>query len=177
MRGLVSRLLGRGVLPRGFPADLERDEHVLAATALAAGGHVVATSVGLWLPVGDGVARVGWHLVSKATWTGATLTVVVAEEVGEAGEAVLLADRPALVLRLAEPGRLPDVVHQRVSGSIRSSHHRALPGGGAWFVQRKVAGRDGVVLQVRADPGTDPGPLHRVAREVADRVRQARPPA
>ena len=51
---------------------------------------------------------------------------------------------------------MPEVVHARVEGSIRSRHHRDLPGGGAWFVQRKIAGRDGTVLQVRPDPGTDP---------------------
>jgi len=100
---------------------------------------------------------------------------VVAEEVDRVGEAVLLADRPPRQLRLAEPRRLPEVVHQRVTGSIRSSHHHDLPGGGAWFVQRKVPGRDGVVLQVRADPGTDAEVLRRVAGEVAQRLRRARP--
>ena len=75
------------------------------------------------------------------------------EEIASGDGPVLLADRPARRFRLAEPGRVPEVVHARVEGSIRSRHHRDLPGGGAWFVQRKVAGRDGTVLQVRPDPG------------------------
>ena len=54
----------------------------------------------------------------------------------------------------------------RVEASIRSRHHRDLPGGGAWFVQRKVPGRDGTVLQARPDPGTDPAVVARVAAEV-----------
>ena len=57
--------------------------------------------------------------------------------------------------------------HRAATGSIKSRHHRDLPGGGAWFVQRAVAGRDGVVLQVRADPGTDADAVRRVAAGVA----------
>ena len=59
------------------------------------------------------------------------------------------------------------MVHERVTGSIRSSHHRDLPGGGAWFVQRKLPGQDGVLLQVRADHGTDEAVVRRVAATVA----------
>jgi hypothetical protein len=65
---------------------------------------------------------------------------------------------------------VPEIVHTRVTGSIRSRHYRDLPGGGAWFVQRKVPGRDGVVLQVRADPGTDEATVHRLAAEVSRRM-------
>jgi hypothetical protein len=92
--------------------------------------------------------------------------------------AVLLADRPPQRLRLTDPGRVPEAVHARVEGSIRSRHHRELPvsadarstgatRGGAWFVQRKVAGRDGTVLQVRPDPGTDEAAVRQVAGDVA----------
>jgi hypothetical protein len=138
---------------------------VLAVAALTEDGHLVVTSRGLWLPDGR---RVGWHLVSRAAWKGGALTLVEAEEVGTVGDAVtLLADRPPRRLRLADPGRVPEVVHARVEGSIRSRHHRELPGGGAWFVQRKVPGRDGVVLQVRPDAGTDAALVEQVAAEVA----------
>ena len=80
--------------------------------------------------------------------------------------AVLLADRPPRRFRLVDPGKLPEAVHARVEGSIRSRHHRDLPGGGAWFVQRKVPGRDGTVLQVRPDPGTDPAVVAQLAADV-----------
>jgi hypothetical protein len=102
---------------------------------------------------------------------------VEADEVEEIGSgdgprAVLLADRPARRFRLTEPDRVPEVVHARVEGSFRSRHHRDLPGGGAWFVQRKIAGRDGTVLQVRPDPGTDPALVAALAADVARSLRQ-----
>jgi hypothetical protein len=174
-RRLVELVAGRGV-PQGFPGSLESDEHVLAVAELDGGGHLVATSLGLWLPVAEEVRRVGWHLVSKATWSGGALTVTEAEERGSAGSAVLLADLPARRFVLARPGLVPRVVQARVTGSIRSRHHRELPGGGAWFVQRKVPGADGAVLQVRPDPGTDEDAVRRIATEVAARLEEVRRP-
>lgn len=176
MTGLLRRLLGAvsgGGLPAGFGGELDADENVVAVAELRDGGHVVATSLGLWLPADERPRRIGWHLISKATWSSGTLVVIEAEERGTAGEAVVLADLPARRFVLSAPGKLPQAVHARVTGSIRSRHHRDLPGGGAWFVQRKVAGRDGVVLQVRADPGTDPDVVGRIAAEVADKIRAA----
>jgi hypothetical protein len=175
--GFLGRVFGRFVgreLPEGFPGKLVAEERVVGVATLAEGGHVVATSLGLWLADGDGARRVGWHLVSKATWENGLLAVVEAEETGTVEGAVLLADRPPRRLRLAEPGGVPEAVHARVTGSIRSSHHRDLPGGGAWVVQRSVAGRDGIVLQVRADPGTDPNAVRSLATQVADQVRRVR---
>ncbi len=176
----LRRLLGGEVLPAGFP-ELEPDERVVAVAGTADGAHVVVTSFGLWLPESgaDGAAgfrRVGWHLVSRAVWRNGALAVVEADELerlaGDEGpEAVLLADRPTRRFRLADPGRVPEAVHARVEASIRSRHHRDLPGGGAWFVQRKVPGRDGTVLQVRPDPGTDPALVAQLAADVARSLR------
>ena len=167
LRDAVRRLLGGDPLPEGFTGRLEADERVLATARTADEAHLVVTSWGLWLPEPDGTRRVGWHLVSRAVWKNGAFAVVEADEVRELDGAVLLADRPARRFRLADPGKLPEVVHARVEGSIRSRHHRDLPGGGAWFVQRKVAGRDGTVLQVRPDPGTDPAVVAQVAADVA----------
>jgi len=166
-------MLGRGELPAGFTAHLEADENVLASAAVTGGGHLVATSRGLWLP--DGPRRLGWHLVSKATWGNGAIALVEAREMDDRGTedgggAVVIEDLPVVRLRLAEPGRVPQVVHERVTASIRSRHHRDLPGGGAWFVQRKVPGRDGVVLQVRPDPGTDGAAARQVARDAARKL-------
>lgn len=163
----VRALLGRDALPGGFTGALEGDERLLTSGSVTGGGHVVVTSWGLWLPEDDAPRRIGWHRVSKATWNAGTFTVVEADEEELAPGVVLLADRRPRRLRLAEPGRVPEVVHERVTGSIRSRHHRDLPGGGAWFVQRRAPGRDGVLLQVRADPGTDDGAVRRLAVEVA----------
>jgi hypothetical protein len=167
LRGVLRRLLGGEVLPEGFAGRLEPDERVLATARTAEGADLVVTSWGLWLPTAEGVRRVGWHLVSRATWKNGALAVVEATEVEDLEGAVLLADRPVRRFRLADAGRVPEAVHTRVEGSIRSRHHRDLPGGGAWFVQRRVPGRDGTVLQVRPDPGTDPSMVAQVAADVA----------
>jgi hypothetical protein len=171
--GAVRRLLGRDELPAGFAGRLDADEHVLATAELTGGGHLVATSLGLWLPAPDepapdvGVRRLDWHLVSKASWQNGAFALVEAREREDVDGVVLIEDLPVLRLRLAAPGRVPEIVHERVTGSILSTHHRDLPGGGAWFVQRKVPGRGGTVLQVRPDPGTDDAAVRQVAGGVA----------
>jgi hypothetical protein len=177
LRDALRRILRGDGLPDGFPGRLEPEERVLATASTSDGGHLVVTSWGLWIPDGDGARRVGWHLVSRASWRNGALALVEADEVeeiasGDGPRAVLLADRPARRFRLTEPDRVPEVVHARVEGSFRSRHHRDLPGGGAWFVQRKIAGRDGTVLQVRPDPGTDPALVAALAADVARSLRQ-----
>jgi hypothetical protein len=172
IRAALRRLLGGDGLPDDFAGRLEPEERVLATAATADGAHLVVTSWGMWIPDGDAVRRVGWHLVSRAVWRNGALALVEAQEVENLDGAVLLADRPARRFRLTEPGRVPEAVHARVEGSIRSRHHRDLPGGGAWFVQRKIPGGDGTVLQVRPDPGTDPALVAGLAAEVARSLRQ-----
>jgi hypothetical protein len=164
--GWLRRLFGE-VLPDDFPGTLAPAENALAAAEVAQGGHVVVTELGLWLPEGR---RVGWHLISKAVWGDGVLTVVEAEEVGTAGAAVLLADREPVRLALSRPGKVPLLVRQRVDGSIRGRHRQSLAGGDVWFVQRKIPGRDGSVLQARPDPGVDPGLVAAIAREAAERL-------
>ncbi|PPK69148.1 hypothetical protein V5P93_001523 [Actinokineospora auranticolor] len=170
MTTFLSRLFGG--LPRGFAGVLDRAEGVAAWAEVRGGGYLVATSLGLWIPDGDGARRVGWHLVSKATWGDGVFVVIEADEIDRTGEAVVLADRAPRRFVLAQPGKLPLAVHRRVTSSIRSRHHRDLPGGGAWFVQRKVPGRDGTVLQVRPDPGTDVELARSIAEDVAAKINQ-----
>ena len=134
---------------------LEPDEHVRGvADGRAAAGHLVATSLGPVAARRGRPRRVGWHLVSKATWEGGALAVIEAREVETVEGAVLLADRAAAPVRLADAG--PGAGGRARAGHRARSgrrHHRELPGGGAWFVQRKVPGRDGIVLQVRRRSG------------------------
>lgn len=164
--GWLRRLLG-DPLPDNFPGTLAPGENALAAAAVAGGGHVVVTELGLWLPEGR---RVGWHLINKVTWADRTLTVIEAEELGSAGDAVLLTDRNPVRFGLPRPGKVPWMVRQRVDSSIRARHRQEVSGGGVWFVQRKVPGRDGVVLQARPDPGVDPALAAAIAREAAERL-------
>lgn len=171
----LARLFGRPTLPDAFRGRLTADEHVVAVAELARGGHLVLTQRGLWVPEGDEVRRIGWEWISKAVWDRSALLLTEAVADGDAGDAVLLRDLPPRRFVLAQPGRVPEVVRERVTGSIRSSQHRELPGGGAWFVQRTVPGRDGVVLQVRPDPGTQRDAVRIVAAEVAARLPRPRP--
>ncbi|MFE9745999.1 hypothetical protein ACFYOT_13920 [Saccharothrix saharensis] len=170
--GLFRRIFGSGA-PEGFTGALDADENVLASAAVGA-EWLVATSHGLWLPDPGqpGPRRVGWHLISKATWSGNALSVVEAVEDGTAGTAVVLRDLPPQRFPLESPGKVPEVVHERVTGSIKSREHNGTVG--AWFVQRKVAGRDGVVLQVRPDPGVDVEHVRKVAASVAAKIGKLR---
>lgn len=165
------RRLFRGGVPEVLTEALAPEEYVVGHAPTADGGYVGVTHLGLWVPSHGGVRRIGWHLISKAAWAAGTLTVTEAEETERAGEAVLLADRAPVRFELQQPGTLPKLVRQRVDGSIRSRYHKELAGGGAWFVVRKVPGRDGVVLQVRPDPGTDPEVVRAIATEAAAGMR------
>ncbi|MFD1147250.1 hypothetical protein [Saccharothrix hoggarensis] len=164
---LFRRVFGSGA-PEGFTGTLDADEHVLASAAVGS-EWLVATTFGLWLP---GPRRVGWHLISKATWSGNALAVIEAVEDGTAGQAVVLRDLPPQRFPLAAPGKVPEVVHERVTGSIKSRHRSETAS--AWFIQRKVAGQDGVVLQVRPDPGSDVESVREIAASVADKIAQLR---
>lgn len=168
MSWLRRRLTGT---PEGFAGQLAENESV-AATCTSGGEPVVATSLGLWLPGAGpmGVGRLGWHLVSKATWDGTALTVIAAVESGAAGTAVLLTDQPPRRYPLEQPGKLPEAVQRRVTQSIVDRHRHEFPGGGAWFVRRRVPGQDGTILQVRADAGADPAAVARLAEKVAARL-------
>ena len=163
-------------LPEGFAGRLDSAERIITTGELADSGHLVLTQLGLWVPEGAEARRIGWHLVSKAVWDQGVLVVTEAVSVGQVGEAVLLSDLPARHFALAAPGKVPEVVRQRVTGSIRSSQRCELLGGGAWFVQRRVPGQDGVVLQVRADPGTAPGALEAKVSEVLACLSWLAPP-
>ncbi|HSL06495.1 MAG TPA: hypothetical protein VK887_00795 [Pseudonocardiaceae bacterium] len=173
---LVRRVAAVPALPAGFTGTLEPTERVVTTGELAGGGHLVLTQLGLWVPEGAEARRIGWHLVSKAVWDRSALVVTEAVSTGTAGDAVLLSDLPPRRFALVQPGKVPEVVRERVTSLIRSSQHCELPGGGAWFVQRRIPGRDGVVLQVRADPGTEPGAVKMMASEVAARLPRLAPP-
>ena len=86
---------------------------------------------------------------------------------------MVLTDRTPVRFRLADPGKVPFQVRLRVDGSVRSRHRQEIGDGGAWFVQRKVPGRDGSVLQVRPDPGTDLALVEAIAEQVTAKL--ARP--
>ncbi|MFE5505020.1 hypothetical protein ACFQ73_20835 [Amycolatopsis japonica] len=164
--GWLRHLLGDRV-PADFGGSLDDGEHVVGSAAVEGGGYLLVTPLGLWIP---GPRRVGWHLVGKAAWSAGVLTLTESEETGTAGDAVLLADKTPVRFELTRPGKVPILVRQRVDGSVRGRHRKEIGTGGAWFVERKVPGQDGTVLQVRPDPGTDVELVKAIAEEAAKKL-------
>jgi hypothetical protein len=141
-----------------MPADrrpaLEPDERILAWAESSGGGDVVATNRGLWLP---GLARLGWHEIHKAVWSGRELTVTPAAVVAEHSGYAVVADQPLLSYLLLEPDDVPHQVRARVTRSVAYTEHHLLPdGGGVRVVARRVSGVDGLTWTVRYDEGTAP---------------------
>ncbi|MDA0564065.1 hypothetical protein LG943_06950 [Streptomonospora sp. S1-112] len=163
------RLPGRAALPADVRARmrLARGERVLAHTG-AAEGALVATDRALHLPDGRAVP---WEHVDRARWTEDAFTFVE-EGRGEHRFAV------------AEPGRLAEVVYERVTATILVSRHvplvsgagsgtdpgadtAAAPGAagrGFRLVARRPPGGSEVTWQVHMDEGVDPKDPHVAAR-------------
>lgn len=139
-------------VPDGFGGTLDPDERVLTSAPIGGGGgRIVVTTLGVWLPESTAeYRRIGWHLVSKATWSGRFLTIIEADEVGTDGTAVVIADRQPRQVALPEPGNIPELVHQRVTRTVLHSERNAA---GDIVVRRRVPGRDGVQVQVRRAAG------------------------
>ena len=148
---------------------------VAAGRAVAGGADaaVVATNLGVFLPGRD--ARLGWHEIHKATWTGRELIFIPAEVVEERAGYLVTRDGPAVVVTVSDPGDLPEQVRARVTRSVSHSAHERLPGGGGVrIVARRVPGVDGLTWAVRYDAGTDPG-APGVAEATAELVRAGAP--
>lgn len=127
-------------LPKAYKEMFAKGERTLAWAVRADGddhGLVVATNLGLWVDR----QRIGWHEITKAVWDGAALAVTTSEVVDDSGDPVVITDRPAVRLRLVEPGHLPHQVRQRVTASIVSSELRE---DGSRLVGRRMPGVDGI---------------------------------
>lgn len=146
----------RAAMPDPLRAALQPDEQIAAAVHTDSGITLAASRFGLWI-VTDAIAeRIDWHHVSKARFADGVLHLTVADEVGTwPGGAVLLRDRAPRTWRPDHANKLTDAVHRRVRDSVVASRHLPWPGAGGWVVLRKVAGRNGLTVQVRLDPGSD----------------------
>lgn len=140
------RLLGRPVPDpvRGVPLD--PGERRLAWGLTTQGDPVVATDLGLRLPVGP---RLDWADVERATWRRPLLVVVRVSPVDGSG--------PRWELELAEERDLADVVRSQVTASVAwTDHIRLSPAGGVRVVGRRRPGRELLDWQLVFDRGTDP---------------------
>jgi hypothetical protein len=126
---------------------LHRRERVLTAARLVDGTWVAATQDALLLPG----RRLAWVDVVHADWADDGATLTVDEIVTEGGDPVTSR------LVLDEPGRLPEVLRERVTASIVASRHAAVRGrAGVRVVARRAPGSDELVWQVVVDRGLDP---------------------
>ena len=144
-------LFRRRKLPAAARPPLGADERVVAWALAPSDLFLVVTNLGVWLP--GAPARLGWHEIHKATWSGRQLALVGSREVGAADGYDVLADEPAAVHTLLDPDKVPEQVRTRVTRSIAYTRHHPDPG--VRVVGRRVPGVDGLRWTVRYDDGVD----------------------
>lgn len=147
--------------PPAWVADLrprlDERERPLAWAAYA-GGRLLATTRALWtVPDGGEPRRVFWDEVERATWRDGRLVVR------------LQASGAETAYDVTEPGSLPPVVRERVTGSIVvNTTHRLPTGGGLRIVARRRGGEGALrwtAVFERERDAADPA-----ARAEADRL-------
>ena len=178
----------RPKVPSDRRPPLESDERVLSWAFVGSdpGGPVaVATNRGLWLPTGGlpnvelpDAARLGWHEIHKAAWSGRELRVTPAEVAEVRDDYAVLVDSPAVSFLLLEPNEVPEQVRARVTKSVAYTAHHPLPAGGVRVVGRRVSGVDGLSWAVRYDSGTpvDAEQVVKVTNELVQAAQAATAP-
>jgi hypothetical protein len=116
---------------------LERGEKVLAAAADAAGNWIMGTARALHLGQQGAWTVLPWQRVERAAWDRDAEQLEVFE-VADFGE-----EQPRHVRTISDPGRLLELVHERVTASVVITRHQP------------VAGSKGLRIVGRRAPGTD----------------------
>lgn len=129
-----------------LPAEVARrlslggGERVLAASCDDDGDWHVATDRALYVAENGGHRRVSWQGVDRATWDRDSERLVVVE-VADFGD-----PQARHQLELSDPGRLLEVVRERVSASVLMSRHVPVAGSrGLKVVARRAPAGDGEV--------------------------------
>lgn len=138
---------------------------VLASTTAADGTVISGTRSALWV----GEHRIGWEQVEAADWQRDTDTWRVSE-VGSWGE-----QRPVHTFVLTEPGKLLELVRERVTSTVVLQRHVPVHGrrGLRVIARRTPAGGDPLAWFFEYDEGVDPeDPEVRQTAETA--LREAR---
>ena len=113
-------------------------EKVLASATAADGTLLAGTRDAFYVVVAGETRRVPWEQVEAADWDRDTETFRLSE-VGTWGE-----ERPVHAVTLSEPGRLLELVRERVTASVVLQRHV------------NVAGRQGLRVIARRAPGGGP---------------------
>ena len=136
-------------LRRTAPAvEVSAGEKVLAHATTEA-GVVAGTGAALYLPGG---VRIAWEQVEAADWDLESETLRVSE-VGSWGE-----PRPTHSVVLTDPGRLLELVRERVTASVVLQRHVPIRGrrGLRVIARRAPAGEREVSWLFEYDEGIDP---------------------
>ncbi|ACY98725.1 MULTISPECIES: hypothetical protein [Thermomonospora] len=160
------RIFTRNRLPASVRARLElaRGERPLAFAPTRGGSHVVATTLALHLPTGDGgFVRLPWERIDRAVWENGRLVV----QETSAG--------PTHRIGLTDPGSVPETVRERVTSTVVVSHPATLPGGGRVRITGRRSPATGEVrwamlFEAGLDPD-DPG-LRAQAEQVLEDLRR-----
>jgi hypothetical protein len=161
---------------RRGPIRVERGEKLLA-DAVAEGAHLGGTRDALYVVRGLGTAlaleetvRIPWEDVQAADWDADTSTLRISE-VGTWGE-----PRPEHVFTMAEPGRLLELIRERVTASVVLQRHVSIDGRrGLRVIARRAPRGDRPITWIyEFDAGVDPDdPAVRRAAEEALAAAQA----
>lgn len=169
----MSLLRRRVRLTDNLRRSLDSDEMVLAQAIAVDGTELAATRKRLIVvPQNAAPDSLGWHQIAKARLDAGTLTVIPMERVAELPTgAAVLRDAPPVSFTFDGKAKLTDQVHSRVRRSVAGSRHLPWPGAGGWVTTRRVAGRDGLIVQLRLDQGAElsaPGFVDAVIRVGAE---------
>ena len=145
-------------------------ERVLASATAADGTVLAGTRDAFYVVSGEEVRRVPWEQVEAADWDRDTDTFRLSE-VGTWGD-----QRPVHAATLAEPGRLLELVRERVTASVVLQRHVAVGArrGLRVIARRAPSGAGGVQWVYEYDEGVDPDdPVVRAAaREALELARR-----
>ncbi|UFN44452.1 hypothetical protein [Nocardioides okcheonensis] len=145
-------------------------ERVLAAATSAEGTVLAGTRDAFYVVVDGETRRVPWEQVEAAGWDRDTDTFRLSE-VGTWGE-----ERPVHTARLEEPGRLLELVHERVTASVVLQRHVGVDGrrGLRVIARRAPSGDGGVQWVYEYDEGVDPDDpaVRALARQALDGMRR-----
>lgn len=139
----------RSPVPR---IEVGRREKVLAVITAADGTVLAGTRDAFYLERDGETRRVPWEQVEAAGWDRDT-DIFRLSEVGSWGE-----QRPVHTVTLTDPGRLLELVHERVTASIVLQRHVAVAHrrGLRVIARRAPSGSGGVHWVYEYDEGVDP---------------------
>ncbi|CUR61595.1 conserved hypothetical protein [metagenome] len=132
--------------------EVAAGERVLAATATSDGTVLAGTRDAFYVVAAGETRRVPWEQVEAADWDRDTDTFRLSE-VGTWG-----APRPVHTATLEEPGRLLELVRERVTASVVLQRHVTVAGrrGLRVIARRAPAGSGRIQWVYEYDEGVDP---------------------